>query len=147
MYFQSHGNTLGRPQMVAENTTIRQNRWESRNNPDSGFFPNIFLNMKVKRHHQGCVCREQSDAELTRRNTLLMQGTKLQTLPPLEALGYGHYRKRRDKNGDYLPKWREQLSGVLHHLKLILSPAQVLHCSEGMCTTSCFSAKTIPWQS
>ena len=136
MFFQSHGNILGRPQMVAEDTIVRQNRWEPINNPGSGFFTNVFSNMKVKRHHQGCVCREHSDAELTRRNALLGQGTKLQTLSPLDASGYWDYWHQRDNNGDYLPKWREQLSGVLHHLKLSLSPTQVLHSSESMCTTS-----------
>lgn len=72
------------------------------------------------------VCTQHSDAKLTRRNTLLREGTKLQNPSPLEASGYWDYLDHRDKNGDYLPKQRQQLSGVLHHLKLSPSPTPVL---------------------
>lgn len=129
MYFQIHSRKS--PDGGRKHSNKAEKKNESLETIQLFFFPNLFSNMKVKKHNQGCMHREHGDAELARQNVPLRQLTKLQSLPPLRGVRTGNSGTTKIKRE--IISQNEESSLMV---RFRLSPTQGLHSSKGMCTTS-----------
>lgn len=83
--------------------------------------------MKVKSHHPG-LCVQWTGMKNSQGETLCSD-EELRVFFPLRHQATGTTRTADTRMETAPPKWQQQLSGVLHHPKLSISPSQALHSS------------------